>query len=69
VFVDEVNDDDSINSIIKLREIVKTVKKFTDVDECIEFIMTIEDEKIFMICSEEHGQTTVLIVYNIIQIH
>jgi hypothetical protein len=22
-----------------------------------------------MICSEEHGQTTVLIVYNIIQIH
>ncbi len=67
--IDEVNNDDSINTMIQLRQIVNAVTTFTHVDECIDFMSDIEDEKIFMICSGEFGQTTVPMVHNMAQIN
>ncbi len=49
--IDEVNDNDCRNSIIKLRQVANTVNTFGDVDECIDFITDIE-EKVFVIISE-----------------
>ena len=62
--IDEVKSDDCRNSITKLRQVVNTVNTFTDVDECIDFINSIEQEKAFMICSGALGQTTAPVVHN-----
>ncbi len=43
--------------------------KFTDVDDCVDFMSDIEDDKIFMIGSGELGQTTAPIVHNMTQIN
>ena len=67
--IDEVNDDDSINSITKLRQVVNTVNTFTDVDECIDFITDIQEEKTFMISSGALGQTTVPVVHDKSQVN
>ena len=65
--IDEVNNDDCINTITKLRQVVNTVKTFTNVDECINFITDIEDEKIFMISSGSLGQSIIPIVHDMPQ--
>jgi hypothetical protein len=62
--IDEVNSDDCRNSITKLRQVVNTVNTFTDVNECIEFINSIPEEKAFMISSGAFGQTTVPAVHD-----
>src|ERR1700723_1926686 len=62
--IDEVNNDDCRNSITKLRQVVNTVNTFTDVDECIDFINNIKEEKTFMISSGALGQTTVPVVHD-----
>jgi tetratricopeptide (TPR) repeat protein len=67
--IDEVNNVDSINTITKLRQVVHTVKKFLDVDECVDFMSDIEDEKIFMICSGKLGQITIPLVHDMVQIN
>jgi hypothetical protein len=67
--IDEVYNDNSVNTITKLRQIVNTVQKFINVDECIELMTNIKDEKIFIICSGELGQTTVPTVHDMIQIN
>ena len=54
--------DDYRNSIKKLRQVVNTVNTFIDVNECIEFINGIKEEKAFMISSGALGQTTVPVV-------
>ncbi len=66
---DEVNNDNSINIITKLREVINAVEKFTDVDECIDFISNIEDEKIFMIYSGELGQIIIPLIHDMAQIN
>jgi tetratricopeptide (TPR) repeat protein len=66
---DAINNDDSINTIKKLREVVNTVNKFTDINECIQSMTNIEDEKVFMIYSGELGQTIVPIVHDVAQIN
>ncbi|CAF3436925.1 unnamed protein product [Rotaria sp. Silwood1] len=48
--------DDYKESIQHLRHIVATVTTFTDVDECIDFLSDIENEKVFMIISGTLGQ-------------
>jgi tetratricopeptide (TPR) repeat protein len=62
--IDEVNSDDCRNSIAKLRQVVNTVNTFTDVNECIEFINSIPEEKAFMISSGAFGQTTIPAVHD-----
>src|SRR5215470_13415436 len=62
--IDEDNDDDCRNSITKLRQVVNTVNTFIDVDECIDFINGIKEEKAFMISSGAFGQTAVPMVHD-----
>jgi hypothetical protein len=62
--INEVNDNDCRNSIIKLRQVVNT---FSDIDECIDFITDIE-EKVFVIISEQCSQTIIPIIQDISQI-
>jgi len=50
--IDEVNNDECCESIVKLRQIVNTTNTFTDVDECIDFITDIEHELCIMLVSE-----------------
>lgn len=67
--INENNNENSIDTIAKLREVINTVQKFTNVNECIDYMTDIEDEKIFLICSEELGQTTVPLIHDISQIN
>jgi hypothetical protein len=66
--IDETNSEDCRTSVAKLREVVNTVNTFTNVDECVDFITDIKEEKAFMICSAAFGQTTVPIVHDMSQV-
>ncbi|CAF2645819.1 unnamed protein product [Rotaria sp. Silwood2] len=44
------------NALAQLRQTVVTVMTFTDADECIQFIMEVNDEKVFLIISGSLGQ-------------
>ncbi|CAF3973301.1 unnamed protein product, partial [Rotaria sp. Silwood1] len=48
--------DDYKKSIQHLQNIVEIVATFTDVDECIDFLTDMHDEKVFMIVSDVLGQ-------------
>ena len=61
--IDPSKNDDSINTVDQLRQIVYDLVKFTDIDACIEFITNVTNEKIFLICSQEFGQTIVPIIH------
>jgi tetratricopeptide (TPR) repeat protein len=61
--IDETNDD-CRNSITKLRQVVNAVSTFVDVDQCIDFINGIQEERAFVIFSGALGKTTVPIVHD-----
>ncbi|CAF4637635.1 unnamed protein product [Rotaria sp. Silwood2] len=44
------------NALAQLRQTVVTIMTFTDADECIQFIMEVNDEKVFLIISGSLGQ-------------
>ncbi|CAF4129566.1 unnamed protein product [Rotaria sordida] len=67
--IDEMNDNEIHNSITELRRIVNTVITFTDVDECIDSITNIKDEKVLMIISHELDENIVPIVNDFTQIN
>jgi tetratricopeptide (TPR) repeat protein len=67
--IDEVSNHDCMNTIGKLRQVVNAVKKFTDVDKCIEFMTDIEHETLFMIVSGELGQTIVPSIHGMTQLN
>ncbi len=67
--IDEINNDDFLNSMNKLRQVVNKVKTFTDVDECVEYIDGIKQEKIFMIFPGALSETTVPIIHDKPQIN
>jgi tetratricopeptide (TPR) repeat protein len=56
--MNETNDDYR-NSLTSLRHIVNTIKTFTNTNSCIDFLIQIKDEKVFMIVSGALAQTTV----------
>ena len=60
--IDE-NNSDYLNSITKLRQVVNTVNTFTAVDECIDFIDSIKEERVFMIIAGFLAQKTILTVH------
>ncbi|CAF1240770.1 unnamed protein product [Rotaria sp. Silwood1] len=66
--IDEVHNQDSINTISKLREIVNIVNTFINADECVNFITDVKEEEIFMIFSDAFGQTIVPLIHEIRQI-
>jgi len=63
--MDEMKSDDHIDAISKLRGVVNKIYPFTDVDECIDFITDIEEEKVFMIFSGPFELATVAIVHDL----
>ncbi len=67
--IDEGNNDSSNNTITKLRQVVNTVEKFTDIEECIDFMNDIGYEKIFMICSGELSQTIIPLIHDMAKIN
>ncbi|CAF1264001.1 unnamed protein product [Rotaria sordida] len=56
-------------SIQDLQHIVATIKTFTDVDQCVDFLSDIEDEKVFMIVSNALGQHIVPEIQALPQLH
>src|SRR3954465_10242621 len=67
--INKINNSDYSNTITKLRQVVNTVTQFADIDECIDFVSDIDDEKIFVICSGELGQTTVSVCHYMAQVN
>ncbi|CAF1288644.1 unnamed protein product [Adineta steineri] len=67
--IDTINNSDSINTLMKLRQVVNTVETFTDVNKCLNSINDIDDEKIFMILSGRFGQTIISDVHSIFSLH
>jgi tetratricopeptide (TPR) repeat protein len=66
--IGEINNKDFRNSINKLRQVVNNVSTFVDVDECIDFITDIKEEKVFLISSGSLGQTIIPLVHDSPQI-
>jgi hypothetical protein len=63
--IDEINDEESHNSIINLRQVVNTINTFTNADECVDFITCINEEKIFFVVSGALSQIIVPVVESI----
>src|ERR1700722_1169711 len=61
-------DADYQNSITQLRRIVNSIRTFTDVDQCVDFLTQIKDEKAFMIVSGALGQQLVPIIQDFFQL-
>ncbi|CAF3377101.1 unnamed protein product [Rotaria sp. Silwood2] len=55
-------------SLTQLRNIVNTVEVFIDADQCIDYLKSIKDEKIFLIVSGKLGKKTVSLVHNMTQL-
>ncbi|CAF1387658.1 unnamed protein product [Adineta ricciae] len=56
------------NSLGQLRSIVNSVFTFTDLNQCIQFLETIKDEKIFLIISGDIDDEILSLVHNINQL-
>ena len=56
------------NSFTELRKIVVALETFTDAGRCIEYLKTIDDQKIFLITSGSLGQKTVPLIHNMAQL-
>jgi len=65
--ISETNEDTQ-NSITQLRHIVNSIKTFTDPDQCIDFIIQIEQEKIFLIISGSLCQKLISLIDDMTQI-
>ena len=61
--------EDCSNSLAQLRRIVNTINTFTDPDECLNFILQMKDENIFLIVSGALGSTVVPQIHPMSQIH
>src|SRR5689334_4041863 len=59
---------DCRNTITQLRRVVNSINTFTDGDQCIEFINSINDNKACMIISASFGQHIVPSVHNMSQV-
>ncbi|CAF3328453.1 unnamed protein product [Rotaria socialis] len=60
--------EDFQKSLAQLRKIFVTVEPFTDVDQCVDYLTSIDDQKIYLITSVSLGQTTVPLIHDIAQL-
>jgi tetratricopeptide (TPR) repeat protein len=67
VWLDE-NVDETNNTVIELQRIVHTIDKFHNVEECINFLNQIKDEKIFLIVSESLSQQIIPRIHHLTQL-
>ncbi|CAF0750591.1 unnamed protein product [Didymodactylos carnosus] len=64
-----VKDADYYNStIISLRRVISYVKIFADPDNCIDYISSIENEKVFIVLSGSLGEVVIPLTYELPQI-
>jgi tetratricopeptide (TPR) repeat protein len=62
------NNDDCRNTVTQLRRAVHNINKFTDGDQCIQFLETVDQEKACMIISGSLGQHIVPRVHGMSQV-
>jgi tetratricopeptide (TPR) repeat protein len=62
------NDEDCRNTVNQLRRVVNTIDKFTDGEECVEFIESMIDEKACMIISGSLGEHIVPRIHDMSQV-
>ncbi|CAF1391118.1 unnamed protein product [Rotaria sordida] len=55
--------------ISKLENIVNSIQKFTDIDQCIEFLAKIKDENIFLLISDPLGRKLLPLIQQYTQIY
>lgn len=55
--------------VMELQHIISTIKTFTDINECVDFLTDITDEKVFMIISDYSNQNFLSLINKIPQIH
>ncbi|CAF3599407.1 unnamed protein product [Rotaria socialis] len=60
--------EDFQKALTALRKIFVTVEPFTDVDQCVDYLTSIDDQKIYLITSASLGQTTVPLIHDIAQL-
>ncbi|UJR12206.1 hypothetical protein I4U23_016383 [Adineta vaga] len=63
------NNEDCRNRIQQFQSVVNHINVFTDNDGCIEFILEIDDKKVFMIISESVAQSLVPCIHDIRQLN
>jgi tetratricopeptide (TPR) repeat protein len=66
--IDE-SDNDFQKSISQLRQIVSSIKLFIDIEQCVNFIIEIEDANFFLILSAEIGETVVPLIHDTPQLN
>ena len=57
------------DSIIKLQYVVNSIKSFTHLDQCVDFLTDVRDKKVLMIISESFEQSIVPLIHDIHQLH
>ncbi|CAF4587702.1 unnamed protein product, partial [Rotaria socialis] len=60
--------EDFEKSLAKLRNIAVTVEPFTDADQCVDYLTSVDDQKIYLITSASLGQMTVPLIHDITQL-
>ena len=58
-----IKNEDCANTVTQLRRVVNDINTFTDGEDCIQFINTINDNKVCMIISGSFGQHIVPLVH------
>jgi hypothetical protein len=56
------------NSIVDLQNIINSIYMFKDIDQCVDFLIDVENEKVFMIISSSLAQQIIPIIQNVSQI-
>jgi hypothetical protein len=67
--LDDTIDDDYRDTVDQLRGVVNAINTFSDVDNCVDFLSDIKDEKAFMIISGALGQQMTSYIHDIPQLH
>ena len=62
------NKPDCQNTIAQLRRSMNNVNKFTNVDECVQFLIDMQNEKVCMIISGKLGEQTVPCIHDLLQV-
>ncbi|CAF2156445.1 unnamed protein product [Rotaria magnacalcarata] len=65
--IDEKKEDFQ-KSLTELQKIFVTIEPFTDVDQCVDYLTSIDDQKIYLITSASFGQTIVPLIRDIVQL-
>lgn len=65
--IDENDDDDCHHILSKLQRVVNEIHTFTDIEECIEFVKQVVNEKIFLITSNNAGKNIIPVIHDLPQ--